>query len=96
MPKIQRTSRYYDGELSQVYNQDTKKYDINVYRVFPENIEVSYLNYTWKFGDSLANLGYKYQNIPQYWWKLMEINPEITDPFSIIPGQVIRLPYADK
>ncbi len=94
MPKIVRTSRYYDGELSQVYNEKTKSYDINVYRTFPKEVNTQYTAYTWKYGDSLGNLGYTYQSIPEYWWKILEINPDITDPFSIIPGQEIRVPYA--
>lgn len=96
MPNISRLSRYYEGKLAQIYNENTKQYDIAVFKSEAEEISASFINYTWKYGDSLAVLSYKYLGIAEYWWKIMEINPEITDPFSIEPGTVIRVPYVTR
>jgi|LakMenEpi03Aug12_release.lakeMendotaPanAssembly.Ray.scaffolds.fasta_scaffold00177_64 hypothetical protein len=96
MPNINRLSRYYDGKLAQIYNSKTKQYDIAVFKAESDEVTSSYINYTWKYGDSLAALSDKYLGIPGYWWKIMEINPEITDPFSIEPGTVIRVPYVTR
>lgn len=89
---ILRTSRYYTGPLAQLAHKYTGVYNIVVDRSFPEVIKVSYVEYTWVDGDSLAALAHSYLNNSQYWWKIMEINQEISDPFSISPGTVIRIP----
>jgi len=28
------------------------------------------------------------------WWEIMDINPEILDPFTITPGTQLRIPNA--
>lgn len=96
MPKIGRLSRYYDGQLAQIYNETSKSYDIAVFRDFPENVNETYIEHTWVYGDNLSILANKYLGRAEYWWKIMEINPEITDPFSIEPGNIIRIPYAKR
>ena len=96
MPKIGRLSRYYDGQLAQIYNESTKAYDIAVFRDFPETISETYFEYTWKYGDVLSVIAKTYLGRSEYWWKIMEINPEITDPLSIEPGNIIRVPYVKR
>ena len=92
---IERVSRYYDGPLGQTPNKYTGTYEISVYRAFPSSTAVNYLTYSWKDGDSLANLAAVYCGGSKYWWEIMDINPEISDPFSILPGTVIRVPYGN-
>jgi hypothetical protein len=31
----------------------------------------------------------------KYWWEIMEINPEIFDPFEITEGTILRVPYGN-
>ena len=93
---IDRTSRYYDGSLSQSYNSLTNQYDISVLRTFPTSQKVNYIFYTWKEGDNLSDLGYRYSGGATYWWEIMDLNPEITDPLNIQPGDVIRIPYGNQ
>lgn len=90
---ISKSSRYYDGALYQAKEVGTANtYNIVVDRKFPESQTVTYFEYTWKDGDSLSLLADRYLKDVRYWWKIMEINPEISDPMSLVPGQVIRVP----
>lgn len=96
MSKISRISRYFDGPLAQIKNKTTGAYEIAVFRKFPEKYTVNYIEHTWQDGDSLAGLANKYLNNPQLWWRIMEINPEVADPFSFVPGDVVKVPYGLK
>ena len=89
---INRSSRYYDGYLYQAKDINSDNYNIVVDRKFPDTQKITYVEYTWVDGDSLGRLAYEYIGQSKYWWKIMEANPEISDPMSIEPGQVIRLP----
>ncbi len=89
---IERVSRYYTGPLAQTPNKYTGAYEISVFRDFPVNQTVTFTSYTWVEGDSLGYLADVYVTDPRYWWEIMDINPEITDPFNIPPGTVLRIP----
>lgn len=94
---IERVSRYYDGPLAQLRKKNSlKAYTIAVFRKFTENKKSSYIDYVWVDGDSLGRLSEIYLGNSKYWWEIMEINPEIADPFSITPGTTIRIPYVGK
>lgn len=90
---IERSSRYFDGPLYQAAHKYTGAYNIVVDRKVPKVISVKYFQYTWAYGDSLALISARYLRNPKFWWKIIEANPEILDPFSIEAGQVIRVPY---
>ena len=92
---IERVSRYYDGALVQSPNKYTGAYEISVFRKFPKSIQVKYVSYTWVDGDSLGQIAKNYNIGSKYWWEIMEINPEILDPFNIAPGTVLRIPYGN-
>lgn len=96
MSNITRVSRYFTGPLAQIPDKNTGEYTIAVYRDFEDMGATSFISYTWVYGDTLGALAEKYLLNPLLWWKIMEINPEITDPFSIEPGQVIRVPYVSR
>jgi LysM repeat protein len=89
---IERISRYYDGPLAQTPNKYTGAYEVSVFRKFPSDMPVSYTGYTWADGDSLANIANAYLQNPKYWWEIMDLNAEITDPFAIAPGTVLKVP----
>ena len=41
--------------------------------------------------DALAN---KYLGDSQLWWQILDINPEVINPFNITPGTQLRIPNA--
>ncbi len=92
---IERVSRYYDGPIAQTQDKYTTAYSISVFRKFPDKKTVNFLDYTWVEGDSLSAISEKYSKGAKYWWELMDINPEILDPFNITPGTIIRVPYGN-
>lgn len=92
---IERVSRYNDGTLAQIEYAHTGTYQITVYRKWPEYFEKTFFTYTWVYGDALPTLADRYCGGAKYWWEIMDINPEITDPLSITPGTVIRIPYGE-
>jgi LysM repeat protein len=92
---IERVSRYYDGPLTQTPDKYTGEYVISVFRRFPTSRAVNYISYTWKNGDSLSRISETFGVGAKYWWEIMEINPEITDPFDIPEGTVLRVPYGN-
>jgi len=89
---IERVSRYNDGVLAQIKYEHGNTYAITVFRSWPDEITKSYIDYTWKDGDSWGNLGYQYCGGAKYWWEILDINPEISDPLEVKPGDVIRIP----
>ena len=90
---IERVSRYYDGPLLQTKNKYTTDYVISVFRSFPQSDVVNYISHIWQEGDTLAGLAETYGTGAKYWWEIMDVNPEIIDPFGIEPGTVIKVPY---
>lgn len=92
---IERVSRYYDGPLSQTQHKYTGDYVISVYRKFSDKVGINYILHVWEDGDNFATLAEAYKIGPKYWWEILEINPEILDPFDIAPGTRIRIPYGN-
>jgi hypothetical protein len=92
---IERVSRYYDGPLSQTAHKYTGNPAVSVYRAFPTSKQVQYVEYTWADGDSIAILAQAYGLGSKYWWEILEINPEIDDPFNIAAGTILRVPYGN-
>jgi len=84
-------SRYVDGSLYKARNARTAKFDVTVTRTFPTyTVEPFY--YEWVETDRLDILALKYLGNSELWWQILDINPEILDPFDIAPGTVIRIP----
>jgi hypothetical protein len=92
---IERVSRYYDGSLTQTPDKYTDGFVISVFRRFADNKEVNYITYTWKDGDNLSNLAEVFGVGAKYWWEILDINPEIQDPFDIEEGTILRVPYGN-
>ena len=84
-------SRYVDGPLYKAKNARTNKYDITVLREFPA-YQVSFFTYPGVETDRLDVLALKYLGSSELWWQILDINPEILDPFDITPGTSIRIP----
>jgi len=92
---IERVSRYYDGPLSQTIDPVTNEPKISVYRSFPSGINIKYITYVWKASDELSLVANRFNIGTKFWWEITDINPEILDPFDIVPGTVIRIPYGN-
>ena len=87
-----RGSRYYTAIPQQIKSKITGQYTTAIYRVFPETVKVTYFDYTWVDGDSLDYLAAAFLGSSKLWWKIMDINPTIINPFEIEPATVIRIP----
>lgn len=90
---IERESRYFDGPLAQIRHKSTNQPTITVFRKFKDQIETTYIEYTWVEGDNFGTFAEKYLGGSKYWWEILDVNPSITDPFSIAPGTRIYIPY---
>jgi len=54
---------------------------------------VSYINYTWRSGDRLDYIAYRFYNQSQMWWMIPYYNPEIKDFDNIPEGTVLRIAH---
>lgn len=89
---LSTTSRYADGIFGPVVDRHSTKPTIYVYRDFNVPHSVNYYVYTMKIGDRVDVLASVIYGKPELWYKIMDVNPEILEPFSIAPGTVIRIP----
>jgi nucleoid-associated protein YgaU len=88
---IYSDSRYADGRVYRAYNPTTAEYAPTVVRTFPEK-SASYWVYEWRLGDRLDSLAYRYYRNSDEWWRIMDFNPEISNPHILEPGTKIRIP----
>jgi hypothetical protein len=84
-------SRYADGNIFKSYDSRTKKYGVSVTRNFPEDAQ-TYFHYVWAERDRIDALSQRFYGDPDMWWKIMDFNPEIMNPFDINVGTVLRIP----
>lgn len=86
-------SRYSDGILQT--NLDSRKnvYSVSVLREFPDARQ-AFFYYTWDSSDRIDLLALEFLDDPELWWQIMDLNPEISNPFSILPGTLLRIPSA--
>ena len=54
---------------------------------------VSYQLHSYIQGECLDQLSFKYYKRPDFWWAILEANPQIADPTNISPGTSIRIPH---
>jgi nucleoid-associated protein YgaU len=93
---IDRSSRYYEGPLAQVKHKYTESYTIAVFKPVMESRTISYVEYVWVDGDTLGSLAASYLGNSKYWWEILEVNTNISDPFNIPIGTVLKVPHASK
>ena len=86
-------SRYATGNLKRVINGKNTRPDLAVYRVFPSSIARFYL-YEWTERDRVDYVAAKTLGSSNMWWKIMDYNPEIINPFAIPVGTMVRIPIA--
>lgn len=88
---IYTDSRYATGTLFKAFNQRKQDYDVTVFRTFPSN-SAQYFLYVWQESDRIDLVCKKFLNTAGAWWKVMDYNPEILNPFDIPVGTVLRIP----
>jgi len=82
-----------NGALPKAWDAKRQEYHIVIRRNWPTYSTKFYI-YEWKDGDRLDNLANKFLGNPQFWWKIMDLNPEIINPTAITPGTLLRFPSA--
>lgn len=88
---IYADSRYANGKVLTVEDPRNGDYRAAVYRKFPR-VRSNFYYYTWVEGDRIDIISERLLGSPFFWWKIMDFNPEVLDPFSIPIGTDIRIP----
>jgi hypothetical protein len=84
-------SRYADGKLFHAYTNNTQSYHPTILRKFPVKMSAFFL-YEWKDTDRIDLLAQQFYNDPSWWWRIMDVNPEYSDPNNIPVGALLRIP----
>jgi hypothetical protein len=90
---IYSDSRYATGIVFTANDARNRMNRITVYRQFPTE-QIDFYNYTWVENDRIDFVASELLGSPQFWWRIMDFNPEIIDPFDIPVGTTIRIPVA--
>jgi hypothetical protein len=88
---IYSDSRYATGLVLRAEDPRSGSFKTAVYRKFP-NIKAQFYYYTWVEGDRIDRVSTDLLGSPSLWWRIMDLNPEIIDPFSIPLGTTLRIP----
>jgi nucleoid-associated protein YgaU len=88
---IYADSRYADGYLQKSLDARTGTYTVGVLRSFPTESS-SFYYYVWTSRDRLDKVALERLGNPNLWWRIMDYNPEVTNPFEIQPGATLRIP----
>jgi hypothetical protein len=89
---IYTDSRYANGAIFKAHDARTNVYYANVRRRFPL-LSSKFFHYSWVENDRIDAVAYSLLGDPQFWWMIMDFNPEVIDPFNIPVGTVLRIPY---
>jgi len=84
-------SRYADGTLFKGKDARNNTYVTTVYRYWPTYLK-NVIIYEVKEVDRIEDIAVRYLGNPALWWKIMDLNPEVLDPFNIVPGTSLRIP----
>lgn len=88
---ITSDSRYANSTVFLAYNAKNQQYDVTAMRVFPQ-LSTEFFWYTWRSSDRIDQLAQDLLGDGNSWWKIMDINPDVLNPFNIAPGTQIRVP----
>lgn len=86
-------SRYADGPLFKAYDGRTTRTVTSIYRTWPV-LASRFLVYEVNEVDRIENLAVHFLGKSELWWKIMDLNPEVLNPFDIPPGTMLRIPSA--
>ena len=84
-------SRYADGVLFMAQEPKSEEYMLSVFRTFP-SYSVEFYYYEVTENDRIENIAANTLGNPNLWWKIMDINPDVLNPFELTPGLQLRIP----
>jgi hypothetical protein len=84
-------SRYADGKITRPYNVLRKTYELTVLRDFPDIVS-QFTSYQWVEGDRIDTVSARFFGEPEYWWQILDANPEIINGMEIPVGTILRIP----
>jgi hypothetical protein len=84
-------SRYADGALFMAQEPKSGNYMLSIFRTFP-TYNIPYYGYEVTEHDRIENIATKTLGNPNLWWQIMDINPDVLDPFTLKPGLQLRIP----
>ena len=90
---IYTDSRYATGLIGYINDARLSQNQLSVYRTFP-SLTTKFTTYTWTSEDRIDVIATEFLGSSSLWWKIMDINPELVNPFSIPPGTTLRIPSA--
>lgn len=91
---IYTDSRYAAGMFSKTYSASRSSYNLSVMRNFPID-QSSFYYYSWRERDRIENVAASLLGDSNLWWRIMDYNPELLDPFNIPVGATVRIPASD-
>jgi hypothetical protein len=84
-------SRYANGDITRHYNSTRNITAVIASRVFPTESS-QFIIYIWNEKDRIDLVSYRFLGNAEYWWKIMDYNPELSNPIDIPVGTSIRIP----
>lgn len=84
-------SRYADGVLFIAQEPKSDEFRLSVFRTFP-TYSAAYYWYEVTENDRIENIAARTIGDPNLWWQIMDINPEVLNPFELEPGLQLRIP----
>jgi nucleoid-associated protein YgaU len=88
-------SRYADSALLGAADSRKGTKDVAVYRRFPSfGSRQAYTTYTWVEGDRIDIVAARFFADPTQYWRILDANPQVLDPSTLVPGESIRVPRA--
>lgn len=87
-------SRYATGTFSKTFIPKRNAYHLSVLREFPVD-QSNFYYYAWRERDRVENVAATLLGDANLWWRIMDYNPELLDPFSIPVGTPVRIPSSD-
>ena len=84
-------SRYADGPLFYGYHTYKDEFALTVFRTWSSS-QSKYFIYEVTEIDRIEHIAANTLGNPALWWKIMDINPEVINPFEIPIGTQLRIP----
>jgi nucleoid-associated protein YgaU len=88
---IYADSRYADGYLQKSFDARNGSYTVGVLRSFPTTAS-SFYYYVWTSRDRLDKIALERLGNSDLWWRILDFNPEVGNPWDIPVGTVLRIP----
>jgi nucleoid-associated protein YgaU len=84
-------SRYANGPLFKARDARKDVTVATVFRAWPTYIS-KFVLYEVTEVDRIENIAVKFLGNSELWWQIMDLNPEVLNPFEITPGTLLRIP----